>query len=255
MPSQAQTSLSTVNELCAPSAGSNVNGWVLGVIEAVFMGVPEFKTREEAKAALDRLDEELLEGKITEEEYRARKAEIERQIELMDLEDMLIEGKITEEEYKKAKASLLGEAKPAAPPGELIPSAEVSEVAQKISQIASKLAEVKEKREKLRELLISKEISEPTFQKLDSEYEEKENSLELRIKELEAEAKSRLKEIEQKLEEIKLMREEIKARHLLGETPEAEFAKRDRELEAQAERLKAEQERISSALELAGLSE
>ncbi len=210
--------------------------------------MPEFKTREEAKAALDRLDEELIEGKITEEEYRAKKAAIERQIELMDLEDMLIEGKITEEEYRKAKASLLGEAQPS-PLG----PEEASEVAQKISQIASKLAEVREKREKLRDLLISKEISEPTFQKLDSEYEEKENSLELKIKELEEEARNRLKEIEQKLEEIKLMREETKARHLLGEVSDGEFRRRDVELARQAERLSKERDSISSALKLAGL--
>lgn len=183
------------------------------------MGSTEFKSKEEAKRALDQLDEELIEGKISEEEYR------------------------------RAKASLLGKAEPV----EAVSPEGVSEVARKISQMASKLSEIREKREKLRDLLISKEISEATFQKLDSEYEEKEKSLELKVKELEEESRERLKEIEQKLEEIKLMREEMKARHLLGEIPKSEYESKDGELASQAERLEAERESISSALKAVGL--
>jgi len=207
------------------------------------MGSPAFATKEEAEAALEKLEEDLLEGRISEAEYKAKKEEITCQIKLLELEEKLIEGQISEEEYKREKARLLGEAPP-------VPKEAVPEEAQKISTIARKLKEIREKREKLRELLLSKEISERTFQKIDAEYEEKEDILVNELRKLEEAAKERLKAIEERIEELKLQQEELKARFALEEITKAEYESKTQALEAELNKLASEREELENAIDL-----
>ena len=210
------------------------------------MSHPAFASKEEAEAALEKLEEDLLEGRISEAEYKAKKEEINRQIKLLELEEKLIEGQISEEEYKREKARLLGEAPPA--PEEAVEA--IPEEVQKIFTIAKKLKDVREKREKLRELLLSKEISEPTFQKLDAEYEEKESVLIDQLKKLEETAKERLETIEKRLEGLKLEQEELKARFVLEEISKAEYDSKVGTIETEVKRLTSEKEEIERAIKL-----
>ncbi len=205
----------------------------------------EFKTIKEAEEALKKVEEDLIAGKITEEEYKNQKRKIEACISLLELEDMLIEGKITEDEYKQKRAEYQ-----AIISGEVVPEEEIAPLAQEVREIVSKIKEIKGKREKLRDLLVNKEISEKTFNKLDSEYEEKEKDLTSKLSEKKEDLESRISEIEEELEEVRLQLEELRARLALEEISSSEYDAKRRFLEKREKTLSSEIISLKGALEL-----
>jgi len=207
----------------------------------------EFKTIKEAEEALERVEEDLIMGKISEEEYKNQKRKIKAYISLLELEDMLIEGKITEDEYKQKKAEYQ-----AIISGEAVVEEEAAPLAKEVRKIVSKIKEVKGKREKLRDLLVNKEISEKTFNKLDSEYEEKEKSLTSELAEKKEELESRISEIEEELEKVRLQLEELRARLALEEISGSEYDSKKLDLEEKEKRLSNEMISLKEALELLG---
>ena len=204
----------------------------------------EFKTREEAEKALEKIEEDLITGKISEEEYKKQKRRIKAYISLLEIEDLLIEGKITEEEYKKKKAEY-----EAIISGEVVEEKEAP-LAKEIKEIVSKIKEVKEKREKLRDLLINKEISEVTFNKLDAEYEEKEKELTSKLAKKKEELNERISEIEKELEKVRLQQEELRARLALEEISGSEYDAKKSALESKEKALSSEMVSLKEALEL-----
>jgi len=209
----------------------------------------EFKTVKEAEKALEKVEEDLIMGRISEEEYKNQKRKIKAYISLLELDDMLIEGKITEEEYKKKKAEyqaiISGEAA-------VEEEVEVAPLAEEVMKIVTKIREVKEKRDKLRDLLVNKEISEKTFNKLDLEYEEKEKNLTTELSEKKEEVERRISEIEGELEKVRLQLEELRARLALEEISGSEYDSRKSELEKKEKRLSSEMMSLKEALELLG---
>ncbi|HIE23826.1 MAG TPA: hypothetical protein EYP68_06320 [Candidatus Korarchaeota archaeon] len=204
----------------------------------------EFKTIKEAEKALEKVEEDLIMGKISEEEYKNQKRRIKACISLLELEDLLIEGKITEDEYKQKKKEY-----EAIISGEIVEK-EVAPLAKEVKEIVSKIKEVKKKREKLRDLLVNKEISEKTFNKLDLEYEEKEKNLTNELSEKKEELESRISEIEKELEKVRLQLEELRARLALEEISGSEYDAKKSTLEKKEKSLSSEMISLKEALEL-----
>ncbi len=213
----------------------------------------------EGEAAIRRLDLDLIEGRITEAEYRRRKAEIERQMELIRLDEDLIEGRITEAEYRRRKAEIEGAAGPAARPGtqpfqpqpqpqprpQPPPQAGAVERAR---SLARELSEVRAKREKLAALLKDGKIGERTHHKIDLELAERESKLKEDLSKLTGELRERLRQVEGELEDLRLQREEALARHEIGEMPDQEYRRAISEIESREARLSEERESLEAAL-------
>ncbi len=205
----------------------------------------EFKTIKEAEKALERIEEDLIMGKINEEDYKNQKRKIKAYISLLELEDLLIEGKITEEEYKQKKAEYQ-----AIISGEAVVEEAMAPLAKEIKDVVSKIKEIKSKREKLRDLLMNKEISEKTFNKIDSEYEEKEKDLTSELSEKKEELEERISEIEEELEKVRLQLEELRARLALEEISGSEYDAKKSDLEKKERELSNEMISLKDALEL-----
>ncbi len=136
--------------------------------------------------------------------------------------------------------------------GSAVVAEEAVPLAKEIMKIVSKIKEVKGKREKLRDLLVNKEISEKTFNKLDSEYEEKEKSLTSELAKKKEELESRMSEIEEELEKVRLKLEELRARLALEEISGSEYDSKKSDLEKKEKRLSNEMISLKEALELLG---
>ncbi len=200
------------------------------------------------------IDMDLALGKITEEEWK-RKRDIIKRIKKLD-ED-LIYGRITEAEYKGKREALISQLQPpsvpptypSTHPAPAIPPPPPVQppLTAEIQKLLSDLETIKSKRSKLSDLLISQEISEKTFNKIDSELESKEKELEEKLKSLKSEVEERIEKLSSELEELTLELEEALARWKIGDITEAEYNRKKSELEARRNMVKKELETLKKA--------
>ncbi len=177
------------------------------------------------------LEKQLIEGKITEEEYKRKKQLLEK---LDQLERDLIDRRITEQQYMKEKEAI---------------EAQLLEKPQIISQYANLMKQRKEllnKKEKLRELLLNKEIREETFNKLDGEIDEKIASVDKQLKAMKKEIEERKRFLKEKINKVELELDELHARWRLQELTDTEYREKRQPLEYELNKLKEELEILST---------
>ncbi len=193
------------------------------------------------------IDMDLTLGKITEEEWK-RKMGIIKSIKKLD-ED-LIYGRITEAEYKNKREALISQLQPPTAAPTYQPKPETPPpppLYTNIQKIVSELEIVKSKRRKLSDLLLNKEISEKTFNKIDNELESEEKKLEEKLKSLKSEIEERIEKLSSELEELKLQLEEALARWRIGDITEDEYNRKKSELEARKNTVENELETLKKA--------
>ena len=194
-----------------------------------------------------KIEDDLLSGRITEGEYKARKDAL---MKLRKAEEDLIFGRITEEEYKRIKLTYLpiieGRAGTEVPPPP--PTFQKPSIVDEALDLMSKRRKVLEKKSKLKDLLLNKEISEKTFNKIDLELSKEEEEINQRLQEIKHEILLKIKEIEKDLTKAKEEKEEIYARYKIGEVPELEYQAKSSELQTKIDSLEESLKALKQAV-------